>query len=87
MKNLFILFLFCGVFQLTTVHAQGYNIRINVNSMAGKNVILANYFEGKVYACDTAKLDNQGNGFFRNNQKNWQGECISCCFLPVTISI
>ena len=69
MKNLFILFLFCGVFQLTTVCAQGYDIRINVNSMAGKNVILANYFEGKVYACDTAKLDNQGNGFFRNRQK------------------
>lgn len=50
-------------------HAQGYNIKITVNKMPGKNIILAHYFEGKVYATDTAKLDGTGSGVFKRSDK------------------
>lgn len=69
MKNLFFLILLCGIFQADETSAQGYDIRIQVGKMPHQKIILANYFEGKVYACDTASLDAQGNGYFRNDHK------------------
>ena len=53
MKNLFLL-LVCGLcFQSVGSFAQGYKIQVNIPQMSNKQVILANYFEGKVYAVDT----------------------------------
>lgn len=37
--------------------------------MSNKNIILANYFEGKVFAVDTARIDAQGNGFFKKTDR------------------
>lgn len=69
MKSIFFLFLFFGLLLSVKTNAEGYDIRIHVAPMANKEVILANYFEGKVYACDTAKLDARGEGYFRNSRK------------------
>ena len=69
MKHLFFLYLFCLAFLPGITKGQGYAIRVNVPQMPGKNLILANYFEEKVYAVDTARLDAQGNGIFQNPRK------------------
>lgn len=69
MKKLFFLFM-AGLFlQTGMVCAQGYNIKVNVPKMSGKKLILANYFEGKVYAVDTALLDASGSGAFKKANK------------------
>lgn len=64
MKKFLFLLMLGLVSQAVTLYAQGYNIKITVPSMSNKNVILANYFEGKVYAVDTAKLNASGTGAF-----------------------
>lgn len=64
-KIYFIIFFY---FTCCIGHAQ-YNIQVDIKQMAGKNIILANYFEGKVYAVDTAKLDISGKGAFRKTDR------------------
>lgn len=49
--------------------AQGYDIRIMAHQMPGKNIILAHYYDGKVYSADTAKLNTSGSGYFKNSKK------------------
>ena len=69
MKNLFLL-LVCGLcFQSVGSFAQGYKIQVNIPQMSNKQVILANYFEGKVYAVDTAQINSNGTGYFQKNNK------------------
>ena len=70
MKNLFLL-LVCGLcFQSVGSFAQGYKIQVNIPQMSNKQVILANYFEGKVYAVDTAQINSNGTGYFQKNGKS-----------------
>lgn len=69
MKKLFFLFLICASFTTAQVHAQGYHIKVNFPNMANKDLLLANYFEGKVYAVDTAKIDSKGMGVFHDDKK------------------
>lgn len=74
MKKFFFLFLSGLLLQTIDVCAQGYNIKVNVPKMPNKQVILANYFEGKVYAVDTARLNAAGQGNFqKKNQKLARG--------------
>ena len=69
MKNLFLL-LVCGLcFQSVGSFAQGCKIQVNIPQMSNKQVILANYFEGKVYAVDTAQINSNGTGYFQKNNK------------------
>ena len=69
MKNLFLL-LVCGLcFQSVGSFAQGYKIQVNIPQMSNKQVILANYFEGKGYAVDTAQINSNGTGYFQKNNK------------------
>ena len=78
MKNLFLL-LVCGLcFQSVGSFAQGYKIQVNIPQMSNKQVILANYFEGKVYAVDTAQINSNGTGYF---QKNNLSSTYKCNFL------
>ena len=82
MKKLFLL-LICGLFfQAGIGYAQGYNIKLTVPKMANKNVILANYFEGKVYAVDTARLNATGNGAFINPNKKLARGMYMLLFSP-----
>lgn len=70
MKKILFPLLFCLLLSLTNkTVAQGHNIKITVKQMPGKEIILANYFESKVYAVDTARLDNNGTGYFKNTKK------------------
>ena len=70
MKKLFFPLMLCLFLSMTdNAFAQGYNIKITVDKMPGKKIILANYFEGKVYAVDTAYLDNKGVGYFQDSKK------------------
>gem|GEM_PF-6547723 len=87
MKNLFLL-LVCGLcFQSVGSFAQGYKIQVNIPQMSNKQVILANYFEGKVYAVDTPKSIATVRDISRKTIKNWHGECIFSFSPPVIISI
>lgn len=75
MKKLF-LFLFICLFLVNKSNAEGYNIKITVPKMPNKSIILAHYFEGKVYATDTAKLNASGMGYFRKGSKLGKGMYI-----------
>lgn len=69
MKKLLLLFTTALLLQTGMVYAQGYHIQITVPKMPNQKVILANYFEGKVYAVDTAQLNTSGKGAFQKNNK------------------
>ncbi|MCX4290354.1 MAG: DUF5106 domain-containing protein [Odoribacter sp.] len=70
MKKILSPLVFCMLLTIAyKAGAQGYNIKITVDKMPGKSIILANYFEGKVYAVDTAQLDNKGVGYFKDSKK------------------
>lgn len=69
MKKLFLLLMSGFLMQAATVCAQGYNIKVNIPALPNKKVILANYFEGKVYAVDTALLNTNGSGVFKKADK------------------
>ncbi|MDE6452344.1 MAG: DUF4369 domain-containing protein, partial [Odoribacter sp.] len=69
MKKLFLLLVSSLMLQTGCIWAQGYNIKVNIPQLSNKKVILANYFEGKVYSVDTAQLDSGGNGAFRKTNK------------------
>lgn len=69
MKKLFLLLVSGFILQAGLVCAQGYNIKVTVPKMPNKKLILANYFEGKVYAVDTAQLNATGNGVFKKTDK------------------
>ena len=87
MKKLFLLLVTGFILQAGIICAQGYNIKVNIPHLSNKKVILANYFEGKVYSADTAQLDANGYGAFRNQTRNWPEECIYSSFLQVIILI
>lgn len=72
------LLLFCGLLLQTTIgYAQGYRIEISVPRMPDRKIILANYFEGKLFAVDTAQLDDKGEGaFHRSDRKLARGVYI-----------
>ena len=65
MKKLLLLFGCMCLIQTGLLYAQGYHIKLKVPQLSGKHVILANYFESKIYAVDTAHLDAKGNGAFQ----------------------
>lgn len=69
MKKLFLLLISGFLIQTGLVSAQGYNIKVTIPKMPNKSVILANYFEGKVYAVDTAHLNTTGSGVFKGVNK------------------
>ena len=69
MKKLFFSLLIGLMIQANSLCAQGYDIKVTVPKMANKQVLLANYFEGKVYSVDTAKLDANGYGAFKKTDK------------------
>lgn len=74
MKKLLFCLGICLFLLANQSHAQGYNIKITVPKMPNKHVILAHYFEGKIYATDTARLNASGAGSFKKaNRKLGKG--------------
>jgi peroxiredoxin len=59
-KSFFLLVLFLPLL----VFGQNFRLEVELNSAAGKEVFLANYYLGNIYAKDTIRLDEQGRGVF-----------------------
>ena len=53
----------------SSVFAGGYEIKIKVNGLAGKEVYLGYYFADKTYVKDTIHLDQNGAGVFKGEKK------------------
>jgi thiol-disulfide isomerase/thioredoxin len=67
LRNYFILFCLT-VFSVYTT-GQGYDIKIKINGLADKQLILGHYLSKTMYPDDTVKLDNKGYGVFRGSKK------------------
>jgi peroxiredoxin len=59
-KSFFLLVLFLPLL----VFGQNFRLEVELNSAAGKEVFLANYYLGNIYAKDTIRFDEQGRGVF-----------------------
>lgn len=68
--SLFFLFVFiaCNV-----ANGQNYRIEVNLPSAGGMQVLLTNYYLGKIYAKDTVRLNSQGYGVFEDDTVLHQG--------------
>jgi peroxiredoxin len=55
------------------VSAQHFRLEVDLQSAAGKDVYLANYYLGNIYAKDTIRLDDQGRGAFASDSLLPQG--------------
>jgi len=55
------------------VNAEGYKIKVKINSLFSKQVILGHYLSKTMYPDDTITLDNKGYGMFSGNRKLPQG--------------
>jgi thiol-disulfide isomerase/thioredoxin len=56
------------VFSICSV-GQGYEIKIKVNGLTDKKLILGHYLSKSMFPDDTVKLDSKGYGVFRGNKK------------------
>jgi hypothetical protein len=63
-------------------NGQGYEIKIKVNGLASKQVILGHYLSKTMYPDDTASIDNKGTGVFKGNKKLPSGMYL--IYLPNT---
>ncbi len=68
-KFLFILLITASA----SAFGQGHKIEVNLKPAAGKDLILANYYLGNIYAKDTIHLDNNGHGAFAGDTLLPQG--------------
>ncbi len=66
LRNLFPVLLFSVSSLLVT--AQGYEIKIKINGLSDKQVILGHYLSKSMYPDDTAKLDSKGSGVFKGSK-------------------
>lgn len=64
----FFLLCFLAFFTLLS-SGQGYDIRIKINGLAEKQVILGHYLSKSMYPDDTTMLDSKGSGSFAGNKK------------------
>jgi thiol-disulfide isomerase/thioredoxin len=71
MRNFFIL-LCLTVFSINAI-GQGYEIKVKINGLADKQVILGHYLSKSMYPDDTAKLDSKGYGVFKGRKKLPEG--------------
>lgn len=55
------------------VYGQNFRLEVELQSAAGKEVYLANYYLGNIYAKDTVMLDEQGRGVFASDSLLPQG--------------
>jgi thiol-disulfide isomerase/thioredoxin len=55
------------------VRAEGYEIKVRIKNLAGKDIILGHHFADKLFSDDTLKLDNLGLGTLKGNTKYPEG--------------
>ncbi|HEX2394041.1 MAG TPA: DUF4369 domain-containing protein, partial [Bacteroidales bacterium] len=71
MKRLipFLLLVFTFSIFCLALNAEGYKIKVKINGLANKQVILGHYLSKTMYPDDTLTLDNKGFGTFMGNKK------------------
>ncbi|MGQ1909491.1 thioredoxin-like domain-containing protein [Marinifilum sp. RC60d5] len=81
MKHYFTLLILLTIsfFATKNSSAQNYNISIKIENSSDTSAYLAHYFDGRIFADDTTKLNN-GIGLFSKNKKLDQG--IYVIYLP-----
>jgi hypothetical protein len=67
LRNL--LLFICFVLFPLSGSGQGYEIKIRINGLSEKQVILGHYLSKSMYPDDTAKLDSKGDGIFKGPKK------------------
>jgi thiol-disulfide isomerase/thioredoxin len=68
------IFLLCNLAFLTLLSTgQGYDIRIKINGLAEKQVILGHYLSKSMYPDDTTLLDSKGSASFTGSKKFPEG--------------
>jgi len=74
MKRLtyFLLILFFTVISFQA-SAEGYKIKVKINGLINKQVILGHYLSKTMYPDDTISLDSKGSGIFTGNKKLPEG--------------
>ncbi|MDD4144871.1 MAG: hypothetical protein PHN68_09565, partial [Prolixibacteraceae bacterium] len=65
--------LYIAIFLPLTVFGEGLNIEVNLKQAAGKEIFLAQYYLGNIYAKDTIHLDEKGYGIFKADSLMPQG--------------
>jgi peroxiredoxin len=65
---------------INTVFAQGYRIEVKIEGMKDTSAYLAHYFDGRIFADDTTRLDHTGKGIFSKKERLPQG--IYVLYLP-----
>lgn len=53
--------------------AEGYEIKVRIKNLPGKEIILGHHFADKLFSDDTLKLDNLGLGTLKGNAKYPEG--------------
>ncbi len=73
-RYIYIVFIFLIFgFSATEAKAEGYEIKLTIKNLAGKNIILGHHFADKLFVDDTLKMDNSGNGLLKGNTKFPEG--------------
>lgn len=68
MKKTLLLFILALSINCFAESKTGYKIELSAPQYANDSIFLAGYFNGKIYAFDTLRLDNNGNGAFANKK-------------------
>ncbi|MBN1790885.1 MAG: DUF5106 domain-containing protein [Bacteroidales bacterium] len=66
LRNFFLVLIFAACSLL--ISGQGYEIKIKINGLSEKQVILGHYLSKSMYPDDTVKLDNKGSGVFEGSK-------------------
>lgn len=69
MKFLRYVFVLCLSVTSPFIAGQGYEIKLKINGLAEKQVILGHYLSKTMYPDDTASLDRGGNGVFKGHKE------------------
>jgi thiol-disulfide isomerase/thioredoxin len=72
-KLLLIFSLLFGIISFSNAENGSYRIDVTANQLANQSIYLAGYFNGKIYAFDTLKLDTKGKGIFSKKKKLDEG--------------
>jgi thiol-disulfide isomerase/thioredoxin len=61
------------LFPIQEAKAEGYELKVRIKNLAGKEIILGHHFADKLFSDDTLKLDNLGLGTLKGNTKFPEG--------------
>jgi thiol-disulfide isomerase/thioredoxin len=73
-KYLYLILSFAILYlSIQEANAEGYEIKVRIKNLPGKEIILGHHFADKLFSDDTLKLDNLGFGTLKGNTKFPEG--------------